>query len=279
MKYKIIADSSCDLNANYLKDTGIDFDLAPLTLNVNNKEFVDNESLDITEMLSCMHSFKGKSTSACPSPNDYEEKMTGADKYFIVTISSKLSGSHSAAVLAKNSFSNPDDVFVIDSKTVSGTMVLIIDKLVSLINSNIEYEKICEEILNYTENNISLLFILDKFDNLVKNGRVSATKGFIASTLSLKPICENKDGEIKIAKLALGHKRAIKELVEMLKTKTQDHSTKKCVLTHCFNEETAKWIKTELENRYNFKEIILMPMKGLCSFYALEKGLIFSYEK
>ena len=38
--------------------------------------------------------------------------------------------------------------------------------------------------------------------------------------------------------------------------------------------EEAEQIKSDIERECEFKEIQIMPMKGLCSYYAWEKGLI-----
>ena len=35
--------------------------------------------------------------------------------------------------------------------------------------------------------------------------------------------------------------------------------------------------KEEIEKKYSFKEVVVNDMKGLCSFYALEKGIIVSF--
>lgn len=278
MKYKIIADSSCDLTKDYLKKTEIGFSLAPLIINVNGSDFVDDQKLDIQEMLNCMNNFKGKSTSTCPSPMHFFEEMKGADKYFIITISSKLSGSYNSANVAKGMLANPDDVFVIDSKATSGTMILIIDKLVELINKNLPYEEICKEIDEYTNTRVNLYFVLDKFDNLAKNGRVTATQALIASALSIKPICIASEGEIKFAKKAIGSKWALKVLVKEIGMKIKTLLSKNCVISHCFNEKVAETLGKEIAEKYDFKSVRTIPMKGLCSFYALEKGIIVSFE-
>ena len=39
-------------------------------------------------------------------------------------------------------------------------------------------------------------------------------------------------------------------------------------------DEEVKQIKSEVEKRYKFKEIRVVPTRGLCSYYALEKGII-----
>ncbi|NMB08392.1 MAG: DegV family protein, partial [Tissierellia bacterium] len=48
MNYKIVADSSCDLN-NELKEK-MDIGLVPLKIDVGGKTFVDDENLDTKEL-------------------------------------------------------------------------------------------------------------------------------------------------------------------------------------------------------------------------------------
>lgn len=279
MNYKIIADSSCDLMSNYINEENITLDIAPLTINVNNEEFVDNENLDILNMMEKMEKFKGKSTSSCPSPNEYLQRLTGADKYFILTLSSKLSGSYNSACIAKNSFNESGNVFVINSKSTAGMMVLIIKKLVALIKQGLEYEEICEQITNYTNNDIGLLFCFDRYDNLVKNGRMSPLQALISNTLHLKVICQNENGEIKAYKKAIGQKRAHKELVSSIINTTKNKQNLKCIINHCETGEIAQQIKQQLENLGIFKSVEIIPMRGLCSFYAQRNSIIVSFEK
>lgn len=278
MKYKIITDSSCDLDINYLNKTEIDFSIIPLIINIDGQDFVDDNNLNVINMLNAVDNYKGKSTSSCPSPTNFFEQLNGADRYFIITISSKLSGSYNSAMLAKNMFRNPENVCIIDSKATSGSMVLIIDKIVSLINQEYSFEDICKIVTNYAENEIGLMFALNKFDNLVKNGRISSTKAMIASMLQVKPLCQADDGEIQVYKKIIGFKKIFKEIVITLTSKLKNSTNKTCVISHCQNEEMALYLKNEFKKANLFDKIKLIPMKGLCSFYALQKGIIVSYE-
>jgi DegV family protein with EDD domain len=278
MKYKIIADSSCDLEKKNVQYENIEFAVAPLTIHVDNKEFVDNNELDVEDMLKSMHEYKGKSSSSCPSPHSYYNELNGADKYFIVTISAKLSSSNNSAQVARNMCEFKDDVFVVDSKATSGMLILIIEKLIALINQNHQYSVICDEINKYVEE-IGLLFILDKFDNLVKNGRVSRIKAFLAKNLFIKPICEAKDGEINMVKKAYGLARASIMLTTILETVVRSGEHKKCIISYCESLESAQRVKAMIEKKNLFQEIRIIPMRGLNSFYALEKGIILAFEK
>ena len=273
MKYQILVDSASDLMSDYLVDSEIGFKVVPLTINVGEKEYVDNDSLDIQKMLDDMHANK-KSSSACPSPESFLREFDNAEYTFIVTITSKLSGCYNSAVVAKNSYSKPENICVIDSKAVSGTEILIVDKLVELIKQGLSYQKIIEQI-NAFRDKKSLFFILQKFDNLVNNGRMSKIAGLIASKLVIRPICIAYEGEIKIAKKIIGIKNTFSKLVQMICEKAKDFSKETLIITHCYAEEEANLIKSDLEKKCNFKEIRILSMRGLCSYYALEKGLIF----
>lgn len=271
-EYQILVDSASDLKNDYLVDDEIGFKVIPLTINVNDREYVDNDDLDCKAMLNDMHASK-KNSSACPAPESFLQEFENAKYTFIVTITSKLSGCYNSACVAKNSYKNPDNIFVIDSKQCSGTEILIVDKLASFIKSGLSFEAIQKEIIKYTEGR-SLYFILQKFDNLINNGRMSKIAGLIASTLVIRPICIAHEGEIKMAKKIIGLKNCFVKLVQMIKEKAKDFSKDKIIITHCFAENEANQIKEDLEKNCNFKEIQIMPMRGLCSYYALEKGLI-----
>lgn len=272
MKYQILVDSASDLKSDYIQDQNIGFKVIPLTININDQEYVDNDDLDCEQMLKDMHESK-KNSSACPAPESFLQNFDSAEYTFIVTITAKLSGCYNAACVAKNSYSKPENVHVIDSKAVSGTEILIVDKLVELINEGLSFEEIKTKIDEFRDER-NLYFILQKFDNLVNNGRMSKIAGLIASKLVIRPICIAHEGEIKMAKKIIGIKNAFAKMVQMIKEKAKDFSKQTIIITHCFAEEEAKEIKSNIEKVCNFKEIRILPMRGLCSYYALEKGVI-----
>ena len=86
-KLKIVADSACDV----FTLSGCDFSSAPLKLITAEREFVDDEALDVDEMVAYMSKYKGRSRSSCPSIGDWLEAFDGADDVFCVTITSGLS--------------------------------------------------------------------------------------------------------------------------------------------------------------------------------------------
>lgn len=274
MKYKIVVDSSSDLSNDYINDVNIGFEVVPLTIYAGNREFVDKKDLDVDEMLNVMHASKTKATTSCPSSEYFKKSYEEAEYIICITISGKLSGTYNAAYLGSSDCSKK--VHVVDSKATGGVMRLLVDKAYELMKEDINFEELCDKIEEYKES-LNLFFILDTFENLVKNGRMSKLVAFVANALYIKPLCIAKEGQIEIYEKPRTMKASLNRLVESIAKKCENTENKKCVIGHCKNEETAKFLKEEIEKKYHFKEVIISEMRGLCSFYALENGVIVSF--
>ncbi len=276
MNFKIICDSSSDLKTNYLEGKNIKFDVIPLIIRVDNYEFIDDDNLNVNTMLEASENSKNVSRSSCPSPNDFLKAIDDECFNFIVTISKKLSGSYNSAVLAKSMSKNNENVFVIDDKGTAGNGILIVDKLVEFIEKNMSFAEICEKIIDFRDS-INLLFALNKFDNLVKNGRMSKVTAFIANLASIRPLCYAENGEIKIKEKIRTFNGVLKRLVFNIGKMCSDQSERTCIIAHTLNQNDAIELKKNIEENYNFKEVRIVENTGLCSFYSLKGGIIVSF--
>ncbi len=276
MNFKIICDSSSDLKTNYLEGKNIKFDVIPLIIRVDNYEFIDDDNLNVITMLEASENSKNVSRSSCPSPNDFLKAIDDECFNFIVTISKKLSGSYNSAVLAKSMSKNNENVFVIDDKGTAGNGILIVDKLVEFIEKNMSFAEICEKIIDFRDS-INLLFALNKFDNLVKNGRMSKVTAFIANLASIRPLCYAENGEIKIKEKIRTFNGVLKRLVFNIGKMCSDQSERTCIIAHTLNQSDAIELKKNIEENYNFKEVRIVENTGLCAFYSLKGGIIVSF--
>lgn len=276
MKFKIIVDSSSNLLNSYYQDKkDVAFKVVPLTIRIGQEEFIDNDELDVNRMLDVLRLNDG-GQSSCPSPNDYLRELDEAEYSFIITITSKLSGSFNSACVARTMCKNPEHVFVIDSKGTAGSIVLIAEKLFELIKENKEFSVITNEITAF-RNSVNLLFALDCFDNLVRNGRMSKLTAFIAEKIAIKPLCYADDGEIKIKEKIRTFRGVIKRMTHYIGKMCEDTTNKICIIAHTRNESAALELKKDIEENYHFKEVRVMENRGLCAFYALEGGLIVTF--
>ena len=121
MSYKIVVDSCCELPEEY-KRTGR-FEIVPLGLEVGDYRIMDDEDFNQKEFLEKVAACPVCPKSSCPSPERYMEAFRcDAEHVYVVTLSSKLSGSYNSAELGKKLYMEKygdKDIFVCDSESAS----------------------------------------------------------------------------------------------------------------------------------------------------------------
>jgi DegV family protein with EDD domain len=278
MGIKIVADSSCDLNEDIKKE--INIDIAPLTMHLKDKEYVDDENLDVLQYVKDMGKCEVSPKTSCPSPEDYMRRYQGEESIFVVTLSSKLSGSYNSAVLAKNLFLEEVGnkfIHVFDSLSASVGETLIALKINELAKKNLNEIEILEKVTQYISE-MKTFFLLESLDHLAKNGRLNPIIAKVANMLSIKPIMgSTKDGNIRLVEKTRGYKKAFKRFVEIIGEEGASLEQKVLGIAHCNCLERALEFKEEVLKRYNFKDIIVVDMSGLSSTYADDGGIVIAF--
>lgn len=280
MKFGIVADSGCDMK--HLRDdapAGIDFTRVALHLDVGGKTFVDDIDLDVTTFMKEMYAYSGKTGSAAPSPDAFFRAYEKSENVFVVTITSALSASYSSSIVAEEMFKAeyPDrKIHVLDSKSTSSEMSLIVRKLTELIDQGLEFEEIASQIDAYSQKT-SLLFVLQSLSNLVKNGRVSKLAGGVAGVLGIKALgFANERGEIIVRNKSRGKTKiydiCIADMQEL------GYKGGRVVVTHCNNMPMVEYVSDKILAMYPDCDIEVLTTSGLCSYYAEEGGVLVGFE-
>lgn len=275
MNIKIVADSSANLRT--LEDCSVIS--VPLTLRTDEREFVDDASLNIEEMTEYLANYKGKSGSACPSSQDWVDAFGDAERIFAIAITSNLSGSFNSARVAKEQYEEdyPDrKVFLIDSLSAGPELKLIVEKIQELITQGLSFEDICDAVTKYQEKT-HLIFMLKSLTNLANNGRVSPAVAKIAGLLNIHVVgIASEVGTLEQKEKARGEKKAIaamKKIMEELK-----YVGGKVRIDHCFNLEGAQQLKDLILAAFPSADVIIGENFGLCSFYAERGGILAGFE-
>lgn len=278
MEYKIVADSSCDLSEDMKKE--VDIDIVPFNISVDDIEFRDDETLDTMELLKAMRNSPNPVKTSCPSPGDFLEKFNHAKNTFVVTISSNLSGTYNSAKLAMEMALDQDSskfIHVFDSMSASIGETLVALKIDELIKNKLGNLEIVEIVERYISE-MKTFFILESLDNLMKNGRISKTKGLIATVLNFKPIMgSDGKGNIELVENHRGSKKSFNRLVEIIGETKEDFGDKILAISHANAPEKAQFLKEKIEKLYNFKEVLIVETKGLSTAYAYDGGVILAY--
>lgn len=278
MKWNIVADSSIDLFELEQSFENIEFSTVPFSLTVGENTFVDDENLEKEQLLREMKESRSASTSACPSTGAWLEQFEKAGNIVAITITSNLSGSYNSASAAKELMCEKEpgkNIYVIDSLSTGAESILILRKLCELIDSGLDFEAVIEGVEAFKKSSRTV-FALCCFDNLVKNGRMSKLKGFVANSLGFWGIGIASDiGTIEMKGVARGQKKALAAIIaDMQERCGQIHHV---ILDHCMNEEFSHQIEEAVLAQWPEAKVTILPTRGLCSYYAEQKGLIIGY--
>ena len=279
MKWNIVCDSSGDLLPAELVPGKISLKVTPLTLRVGDKEYVDDETLNVPEFLAAMAAEKGPSGTACPSPDAFAQAFLSADCSLCFAISGNLSGTYNAACLGRDLVleEHPEKkIYVLDTCSTSGSLYLLTELAVELIESGMDFEEICKR-LDQERDDQRTVFTLQCFDNLVKNGRMKPLLGTILEGLGIHVIADATPiGTIRVVDKARGEKRSYRHMIEYMK-KEKDCTGRHVVISHCQNLEGASKLKEAILAALPVKKVSFLECRGLTTFYAMEKGLIVVY--
>ena len=278
----ILADSCCDLSPELLKKTQAK--IAPLTITIDDKHYVDDGTVDIPPYLAAMKASKNPVRSACPSPDLYAEDIRATEgDCFIVTLSAKLSGSHNAASLGVQLAQEdmPEKkVHVFDSESASAGETYIALMIHDLIAAGKSFEQIVE-LVEEKIRSMHTLFVLDSLDNLVKNGRISRTVALLANVLSIRLLMsDDGHGAIKNISKARGIKGALGQMVETCRKHTEGlaAASQRLVISYCNCPERARQVRDMIREKCPaIGEIILTPTSALSSMYANDGGIVIAY--
>ena len=275
---RIIADSGCDLTDKIQQK--LNLTLVPLTITVGNRHFKDDETLNVDEMLTEIDNTTDVPRSACPSPQDFMNAFIEKGSVFVITITAALSGTYNSAVLAKELFLQEQQdkfIHIFDSKGSSVKETLIAMKINELILNGKSENEIVLEVEQYITK-MKYFFQLGSLDIMIKNGRISKLKGMIAGVLNIKPILyATPNGEAELFENVRSEKKSIQRLAEIVGEHCTDFSDRILGISHCYAPEKAELLKKEIESRYNFKEVFIVPTKGLCSLYVAKGGVTIAF--
>ena len=277
MSYKIVVDSCCELPEEYRNDSR--FQTIPLGLQVGDWHIMDDENFNQAEFLHKVATTPECPKSSCPSPEKFMESYhTDAERVYGVTLTAKLSGSYNSAVLGSNLYEETygeKKIHVFDSKSASPAEALIAFKVMELEESGkYTFEEIVEKIEEFRDK-MQTFFVLDNLDFLKKNGRLTGLKALAATTLNIKPVLTAIEGEIAQAGQAVGVKKALAKLADMIVAKMEKTGHDMMVITHCNNFQRAETVRDLILKKTDLiKKVIIMDTAGVASLYAADGGVI-----
>ena len=278
MKWSIVTDSSCDYPAGPSLGADIHFARVPFIIRIGERDYLDDETIRVPDMLNDMESCAEAGSTACPSPGAWQELFEQADQTIAITISAGVSGSYDSAEAARRMVleKHPDKkIWVLNSRSAGSALSLYVEKAVQLIEQGLDFDGVVAGLEAYAAERHTV-FALASFTNLIKNGRVGRLSGFIAGKLGIWGIgIASEEGTIVVKTKT----RGIPRVIDCLLGDMKEHHFQggEVIISHCQNLELAVMVRERILELWDNARVQILATGGLCSFYAERRGLILAY--
>lgn len=273
---KLIIDSS----SNMKSDPDHNVEVVPLTISFGGKDYIDDQNLNIREFLNDMNQNQVAGKTTCPSIQAWLNALEGTEKAIIITMTSGMSGTFSSALQAKTMYEEKhptSQIIVVDSRSAGPELTIVLHGIEKMIQGDIRFVDL-EEVIAKFRMRTHLLFILQSLHNLSLNGRVSPAAAKVAGLLKINLIgTASKEGKLEPLTKARGMKKAMRELLKYMKD--NNYHGGEVIIDHCENEKDAEIIKDKILAEYPDAQVTIRPMRGLCSFYAEEGGIMVGFHE
>lgn len=269
MTYKIITDSSCDIDFDFEKNHKIN--LIPMKSYIGEDIYeigpCDEESL--RKFYEKMDQGFSPSTSQI-NENDYEKAFEKILKegYDIIYLglTASLSGSFNNAQRAREVLKKAYKdrrIELIDPFQASTGLGLIIESLEEMKDEG----KSFDEIIDFVDKNAKHLvthFAVENLKYLYHGGRISKNKAMVGDFLKVKPILHIKDdGSLDILKLERGSKKALKNLYKNFKKNYRPDISNKVLIGYAYTDENAKKLAELIKKDYEDIDLRLAPIGSI----------------
>lgn len=252
---KLFADSCSDITLDDLDARNID--MLPLTITIDDKEYLDQLEISSEEVLDAISSGKRPLTSQA-NPENFVEAfkpyVENGEDIIYIAFSSELSGTYNSAVIARDELleSYPEaNITVIDTKSASYGLGMIVEDA----SDDIKNGKTKDEVIQNIEKNVQNiihLFTVNDLDYLAKGGRLSKGQAFLGGLLNIKPLLHVEDGKLVPLEKHRGIKKVVASMVNHINT---DKGAYKARITHSNAEPLAQQIKEKVIAETNIDDI------------------------
>jgi DegV family protein with EDD domain len=169
-----------------------------------------------------------------------------------------------AGVRIAGEFNKP--VVVIDSKTLSGSLGLVVLRVAQAIEAGWSLEKITEAIEQWKKDAKIFVSVKD-LKYMIKGGRVSKNKGFVANLLGVNPIVSvTEDGKSMLFGQAFSQKWNINKVMKHVTKISKDRAIWNYIVLHAHNESGAAIYNermVELTGKQPVSVVNISPVIGM----------------
>lgn len=254
---RLVTDSTSDIPEPLRKRYGIE--MVPLKVHFGAETYEDAVTIQPTQFYEKLRAASKLPTTSQPSPADYVDvyrRLAAEPDTAIISIhlSSAMSGTYQAALLARSMLETEANIAVVDSKSASYGIGLMVVEAAKAAEAGQSAEQILA-LLERLRKEMRIYFLVDTLEFLQKGGRIAKAAALFGSLLNIKPILTIDDeGEVSSVDKVRGHKKAVSRIIELLKADFGDRAIDMTV-AHAGSPETAEEFSRQLQEYFRIAEM------------------------
>ena len=204
--------------------------------------------------------------------NLYSHLATHYDSVIAIHISEKFSGTWSSSSKAAKRVESELNrkISVIDSKTISGSLGLLVLRTAEAIEQGMKHDEILREVNDWIAKE-KLYVSVKSLHNIVRSGRVSPLTGFIAKALNMKPIISvGDDGKAIMLDKAFSQEGNIRKVLKNIRRDISEGKLWNYMIVHALNPEGAEKLANTLREITGRSPRFIV---AVCSALVLHAGI------
>jgi fatty acid kinase fatty acid binding subunit len=198
MPVRIVTDSSGDLPLPLAAELGIT--VVPAIVRFGEESFLDGVEIDHDTFYRRLREERLFPTTSQPSPGQfaevYDRLAPGAEGIVSIHLSARLSGTFNSAVQGARSCGAACPVEVVDSRSTSLGMGLVVLEAARLARSGASLQAVLAAVRGWIPCS-RLCAALDTLEFLAKGGRIGRAKHLLGTLVRIRPVLAIQDGEVQ----------------------------------------------------------------------------------
>ncbi len=268
----LVTDSTCDLSQELIEFYQIN--VVPINLNFGDNHYLDKVTIQpdqFYDLLENSNEFpKTSQINERAFTNMYSHLASHYDAIIAIHLSGQFSGTYANSVKAaeriKKEFNKP--VQVIDSKNLSGALGLLVLKAAQNIESGESFEKIVKSIESDLKNSKIFVSVKD-LKYMIKGGRVSKPKGFIASMLGLNPVISmDENGKSLLFGKTFSQQASLTKIFTHIEKISRGKVLWNYIMLHAHNPEGAQKAEEKMIEITGKKPISVVDISPVIGMHA-----------
>lgn len=268
----LAVDSTCDLPQEILDKYQIH--LLPINLYFGDNHYLDKVTITPDQFYTMLSESPDYPKTAQVNEkafvNLYSQLVSRYDSVIAVNVSDKFSGTYNssckAAAKVSEEFGKP--VTVINSRNVSGSVGLQVLRIAQAIEEGKSHDQIISMSEKWVDDT-KIFVSVRTLKYMVRGGRVSHFKGFIANLLNINPIVSvDENGKAIVFDKSFNQKANMAKVMGHIKRLSGGKKIWNYIVLHAQNPEAAGWYASEMETLFAKKPVSVINISPVIGAHA-----------